>query len=242
MPCEGAARLRAGAVYGAHAGQELDWFHVEMMNIWEGVKLVSGVAVRRKMTGVFYIYCGQRQGGGRKDKEVRCYDASHPLPLDILRQLKCATTWTGLCVMRRRLKRGHARLLCLLRGGRLCAYGWVQQWGPFRRRLGWLTLDAVMLGPYWTAPSERGKGLYGRLLAHSIAVCPERDRKPLLIFARPGNWASLRGIEKAGFLRLGVYEVTSWLCHLVNRPRTIQQERSLGEVLAACRGDVSEGR
>ena len=141
----------------------------------------------------------------------------------------------GYFVMRRRLKRGDARLLCLMEQGKLCAYGWIQRWRPFRRRLAWLADDGIVLGPYWTAPSQRGKGFYGLLLGHSIALCPERYRKPLLIFARPDNKPSLRGIEKAGFVRLGVYEVSSWFFRTVNRHKTIQEDRSLADALRECR-------
>lgn len=109
-----------------------------------------------------------------------------------------------------RMRRGRARLLCLSADGRtLAAYGWLQDWRSFRRRFGALAPDGTMLGPYWTAPAERGRGWYGRLLARSLALCPP-DR-PALIYAAPENAASRRGIAKAGFRPLGEWEWRCWL-------------------------------
>jgi RimJ/RimL family protein N-acetyltransferase len=62
-----------------------------------------------------------------------------------------------------------------------------------------------MLGPYWTDENMRGKGYYGRLLNHSIAL--SANKMPLIIYTNPKNLSSKRGIEKAGFDFCGVYRI-----------------------------------
>ena len=143
--------------------------------------------------------------------------------------------------MAHRMKRDGARLVVLREENRLRAYGWIQGWRSFRR-LRWLAPDARCLGFYWTASADRGRGLYGRLLKHSIAVCEERDRLPLVIFTSPDNPMSQRGIEKAGFLRLGEYELRSWFGGLISRHRTIRQEYTLEQAMETCRAPPGAGR
>lgn len=107
------------------------------------------------------------------------------------------------------MRRGKARLLCFSEDGlQLDAYGWIQDWSLFRRRYGAIATEGVMLGYYWTAPAARGRGLYGRLLSHSLALC--RKDRPILIATTPDNTASQRGIVKAGFQSRGEWEVCSY--------------------------------
>ena len=64
------------------------------------------------------------------------------------------------------MKIGNAKLLCYSEyNQRLQAFGWIQTWKPFRHKFGRLAKDGVMLGPYWTEPHNRGRGLYGKLLS-----------------------------------------------------------------------------
>jgi GNAT superfamily N-acetyltransferase len=90
-----------------------------------------------------------------------------------------------------------------------------------------------MLGPYRVRPESRRQGLYGRLLAHSIAVCEDRHKVPLLIFSDTWNTPSQRGIEKAGFVRLGVYETTCSCFRLIFTYRIIEQDKTLEDVIGA---------
>lgn len=112
-------------------------------------------------------------------------------------------------VMAIRMRRGHATLLVLHRGGKVAAYGWLQSWRLFKDKFGPIAQNAVMLGPYYTAPDYRGQGLYGILLAESLRLAP-LDKLPV-IFTTPDNQPSLRGIEKAGFKPLGNWRISGWL-------------------------------
>ena len=164
------------------------------------VHLLRRFVLDRRRIG-FYGW-DPRQGSGAADPQVRVYERWQDIPRHF-RTVAVPSPWTD--AMFYRMKRGRAKLLCLSEDGRrLQAYGWVQDWSPFRRRYGAVAREGTMLGFYWTAPEERGRGLYGRLLAHSLTVCDLG--RPVLIAASPQNRASRRGIEKAGFRPLGEWE------------------------------------
>jgi hypothetical protein len=173
-----------------------------MHEIWDILKRL----VYEKKRFLFYGY-DPGQGAGRPDPCVKVYGSWKDIP-ESFRRRAVPAPWRS--AMRHRLRRGKARLLCLSEDGQhLDAYGWIQDWRPFRRRFGALARTGTMLGPYWTAPEARGRGLYGRLLAHSLSIC-DRDR-PILIGTSPENKPSQRGIEKAGFSLRGGWEIRLYL-------------------------------
>ena len=150
---------------------------------------------------LFYSY-DPAQGPGLPDPRIRVFVNWADIPAQF-RRVAVPSPWMN--VMYYRLRRGKARLLCLSEDGRqLDAYGWIQDWSVFRRRFGAVADRGTMLGFYWTAPARRGQGLYGRLLAHSLALCDKT--RPVLIATSPDNVPSQRGIEKAGFRRRGEWE------------------------------------
>ena len=121
-----------------------------------------------------------------------------------------------------RFRNKHATLLTLEEGGKVVAYGWVQSWQPFYRKFGAIFPEATMLGPYWTAPSHRGRGVYKTLLYRSLTLC-EPD-KPVAIYTSPGNIASQRGIKGAGFQYIGTYRVQLFFrCWPVVRKCSVNQ-------------------
>ncbi len=124
------------------------------------------------------------------------------------------------------------RLLYLAEGGRFLAYGWIRAWDPFPRRLRWLAPRGTILGDFWTAPESRGRGLYGRLLKHCLAIREDGREAAVIVYAATWNRQSLRGLEKAGFVRLGKYEIVSRFFGLVCSHRVISQERTLAEAQA----------
>lgn len=104
-----------------------------------------------------------------------------------------------------RIKSHQATFLCFLSDSEIIAYGWIQSWKPFKRKFRWLFEDGTMLGPYWTNPKFRGQGYYGRLLKHSIALVNKKS--PIIIYTIPENLSSQKGIEKAGFKKIGTYSI-----------------------------------
>jgi len=108
-----------------------------------------------------------------------------------------------------RLKWGDAKLLCYSDDGDdLQAYGWIQSWKQFKREFRMISGDGVLLGPFWTAPSQRGKGLYGKLLQHCLFHSPAT--MPVFIYTSPENTSSQRGILKAGFELVGEWIISMW--------------------------------
>ena len=152
-------------------------------------------------------------GGGAPEApapDVRAFERYEDIP-PALRDRLVARRY--LNVLYYRMKRRQARVLCLCDGDDPIAYGWIQSWAPFRRRFGSLFADAVMLGPYWTAPARRRQGLYARLLAHSLSLLDKR--LPIVIYTSVENVASQKGIEKAGFQLVGRYEISVFMRLLV---------------------------
>ena len=153
----------------------------------------------------FYAY-DPRQGTGQADARIRIYSTWAELPEAVRRRVLPRFRMNAMYY---RLRRGEARLLCHSADGeQVDAYGWIQDWRPFRRKFAALAREGLMLGPYWTAPEARGRGLYGRLLGQSLSVCL-KDR-PILIYTSPDNSASRRGIEKAGFQPRGEWQLDVW--------------------------------
>jgi RimJ/RimL family protein N-acetyltransferase len=154
---------------------------------------------------VFYRY-DTRQGEGQVDPRVQVYASWRALPIPFRTTVAPVPWWNAMV---HRMWRGQARLLCYVRDEtHLDAYGWIQDWEPFRKRFGAIAEHGTMLGFYWTAPSARGQGLYGKLLAHSLVLCPKDQ--PIVIATSPDNRASQHGIEKAGFQSLGEWELRLW--------------------------------
>lgn len=165
---------------------------------------------------VFYSYA-QSQGDGHEDNQIQVYSAYCDIPSPFRSEVlpHCL-----LNPMFYRLQRGGAKLLCFSRDGqRLEAYGWIQDWRYFRRQFKTISEKGVMLGPYWTSPASRRQGLYSRLLAKSLSLC-SKDHT-ILIYTSPDNAASQRGIEKAGFVRKGEWELFRWLW-VFSRIRNLQ--------------------
>lgn len=183
---------------------------------------------------VIYTYA-PRQGSGNTDNRVRVFDGKSAIPRDVIAEFQRSRSKPLWWVMWFRMKCRGAKLLYLSNEGRLWGYGWIERADPFLRRYRWITLRGTLLGYFWISPSQRGRGLYRHLLEHSIAICEDRKQVPLIVYADLSNQSSIRGLEKAGFARLGEYCVTSRLFGLVCRHTAISQEQTVADVLAGIR-------
>ena len=173
------------------------------------LEIAKKLVYERKLC-VFYRNTAA-QGDGESYSAIRVYETYAGIPSDIRKRVFRLRL---INVMYYRLKSGDAQLLCYSEDGEtLQAIGWVQSWVPFRRKFKEIADDGAMLGPNWTAPEHRGKGILGKLLLHSIFLCPKN--KPVLVYTAPDNIASQRGIEKVGFELMGEWVVTIWFRCLV---------------------------
>jgi GNAT superfamily N-acetyltransferase len=155
---------------------------------------------------LFYEY-DQNQGIGRVNACIKCYDSWSEIPEHFRKKVAPSPLMNAMYY---RILRGDAKLLCYSEdGNKLDAFGWIQDWRTFRIRFGAIAKTGTMLGPFWTAPEARGRGLYGRLLAHSLTCCSKEH--PIIIYTSPENKASLHGIENAGFRALGEWDFRMYL-------------------------------
>ncbi len=174
------------------------------------IRLVKKFIYERRLI-LFYSY-DSKQGEGCIDPRIQVYEKYNDVP-EYFRKTILPRPWIN--TMYFRMKRDGAKLLCYSEDGiRLLAYGWIQDWHPFRHRFRAIAKEGVMLGFYWTAPAARGQGLYGRLLSHSLHLC--KKEKPIIIATSPKNIPSQKGIEKAGVKFLGKWD---FLCCLRLRIR-----------------------
>lgn len=171
--------------------------------------------LRRREYRVFSADANQSIAGDTASVEV--YDMEHPPPDQLRKMYRAQITVVGTWLMFHRLRKGDAVLLVLREQDTLIGFGWIQRWKPLRREFWWLADRAVGLGPYWTHPSHRGRGVYGRLLARSLDECRRRQWDEIYIWAARTNRSSIRGIEKAGFRPLGTHRVSLYLGGLVRR-------------------------
>jgi GNAT superfamily N-acetyltransferase len=176
-------------------------------------------------TVVTYVFDSPLDDAVVADQDVVTYDRDHPPPDVVARQLFGGGLLWRLDVLRWRLRRGDAVAFCMLEGDALRAFGWLQEWAPpHSKRFGWISDHGLMLGPYWTHTAWRGRGIYGRLIAHSVAV--SEGRGPHLIFAKTHNTASRSGIEKAGFSPLCTFRLWLGPMRLWSRCRVLRTHSS----------------
>jgi hypothetical protein len=64
---------------------------------------------------------------------------------------------------------------------------------------------ALMFGPCFTEDAFRGRAMYPRMLQYAVNFLRNRQYGPFYICVSPDNLASIRGIEKAGFTRCGLW-------------------------------------
>lgn len=144
------------------------------------------------------------------DPGISTYDAVSGIPDNVLERLADAAGQFELFVMTGRMRRNGAVLAVLPGVESIIGYGWIQQWAPLRREFGWLAEDAVCLGPFWVHPNYRGRGVYGRLLTHTVVEAMRRGATNVFVWTDDGNRSSAHGIERAGFESVGRYHITLW--------------------------------
>ena len=162
------------------------------------------------------------QGGGVREVGIEVYDSGRLPPENVRAALDRHAGKLRSRVMLSRMRRHGGMLLTVMDGPILHGYGWVQTWRPVKREFWWLADNAICLGPYWTHPDLRGRGIYGRLLSRSLFECRRRGWDALYIWSGVDNAPSIRGIEKAGFRSLGRHRVSTYLFGRVRRHEVVE--------------------
>lgn len=99
---------------------------------------------------------------------------------------------------------GKAKLYCYRQGGELAHTSYVI---PKCCKFPFLESSDYEIGPCMTCPKFRGKGYYPTMLRY-ICSTVGSQKTTFYMIVDEENSASIKGIEKAGFTRCGVVEVS----------------------------------
>ncbi|MBN2411010.1 GNAT family N-acetyltransferase [candidate division KSB1 bacterium] len=172
------------------------------MSFREYIKKALEKTIYESKTVFIYEYDAVKQGEGQIDPEVTVFTKYSELDKSFRRII---LPYPLINPMFYRFKHPAVKLLTIHNETELFAFGWIQLCKHYyKKSFGDFVPDAMLLGPYWTNPDWRGKGYYGRLMLHSLALV-EKDRK-ILISTRTNNYPSIRGIEKSGFRLNGCFK------------------------------------
>lgn len=105
------------------------------------------------------------------------------------------------------MTRGRARVFYVRRNGKLVHTSYVL---PRCAKFPFLTEGDYEIGPCFTYPEFRGKGIYPAVLEHIRATCGN-ENTTFYMCVDENNGASIKGIEKAGFERSGEVYVAGFL-------------------------------
>lgn len=122
------------------------------------------------------------------------YDTYSGIPTWLQKELFKST----LSPMRKRLENASAKIYVVVDGDSLIASAWTQSMTPFLSRYGMEFENAIMLGPDWTHPNFRGKGLHPFLIRKRIESADAGTR--LLAVVEGGYKDSIKGFVKNGFV------------------------------------------
>jgi RimJ/RimL family protein N-acetyltransferase len=73
---------------------------------------------------------------------------------------------------------------------------------PRQYRFPFMTADDIQVGDTWTEPAERGRG-FARIALEKALEIPSIRKRFCWYIVEPGNQASIRVVEKAGFSLVG---------------------------------------
>jgi GNAT superfamily N-acetyltransferase len=169
------------------------------------------------------------------DDAVVEWRAPEPLPPAVHEQLfgggDRVFAWRQLALWRA----GRIRCFSLLMDGRPAAFGVIREWRLHRREYAWLGRPGPILGPAWTDPEHRGKGLHRRLLLHRLHAAATSGAERAYTAAALGNLVSRRNIERLGFRPRGCVAIRRACFRLIVRVRPLDEPAS---VLPGAAGDA----
>ena len=105
-----------------------------------------------------------------------------------------------------RTSRGKAKIYYLNDGDELMHTSYVV---PKCSKFPFLGTNDYEIGPCYTYPAHRGKGIYPKMLQW-ICNCVGNDDTVFYMIVDESNIASIKGIEKAGLKRCGTGEVSKF--------------------------------
>ncbi|HET6429728.1 MAG TPA: hypothetical protein VFJ30_15030 [Phycisphaerae bacterium] len=135
-------------------------------------------------------------------------DLSDPQRAFLRRRIRALTLWR----LMRWPRAGEGWVFLGRWDGEYCHYSFVTAARRYRKVFPVMEGGrALLIGPCLTDERFRGRSIFPRVLQHIVSTLSGQGVGPFYIHAAPGNHASLRAIEKAGFSRLGTWAGTRWL-------------------------------
>lgn len=157
------------------------------------------------------------------DPEIQLYSRENPMPDHVADDMARMMGAWALRVFKWRTARGHSRVYVFPAERGAASYAWVSDMCLYRKYFkiagpGW------MLGPYATREDHRRKGLYARLLRHTLTHLAGIDNRVRWAFADVDNVVPRRAMEELGFEPLGVYETHTAFFRLIARSKLISNK------------------
>ena len=167
-----------------------------------------GAFVFNKRKLVFYrlgvVSVDEREWSCPKGIKAAIFDDLRQIP-EKLRKEVFGRGWVNVLYFR--LMRKKAQVVVLTSDtGECVGYGWIQDWGLFRRLFKCVGDVDYMVGPGWIHPDYRGRRLHPVLLAERLRYLSPKAGT-VATFADAWNIASIRGIERVGFQWWGDVEM-----------------------------------
>ncbi len=108
--------------------------------------------------------------------------------------------------------RGKQKILCVENEKKeIIHYSFVI---PYCIKFQFMKKDDYCIGPCWTHPDYRGKGIYGNVLDYvSTTITLENNNADCYVLIRKANFASTNGIKKAKYIPVGTIKKTKILKH-----------------------------
>jgi GNAT superfamily N-acetyltransferase len=107
-------------------------------------------------------------------------------------------------------RRGNGWVFVAACDQKLCHYTFVTPARRYRRIFPMPEEEALLVGPSATDVEFRGRAIFKRVLAHVVHTLAERGHGPFYADTSVANTVSIRGIEKVGFQRCGVWAGKRW--------------------------------
>ncbi len=118
-------------------------------------------------------------------------------------------------------RRGEGWIFFAVCDQQLCHYTIVTPARQFQKMFPIIEPGTQMIGPCLTESAFRGRAIYPRLLSHVTRTVGELRRWPFYIYTHLANTGSIAGMEKAGFVRCGVWSGTQYLRGLITTSRRV---------------------
>ena len=127
----------------------------------------------------------------------------------------------GYELMMIRMRRGQARAYAPETDGAPVGCWFTQDWSLFQRSMGLRGESRLVLGPGWTDPPYRARGIFGWMMNHAISAEAQRGYPRPYGVAPVTNTPSRNGVKCSEAICPGCHEAPDGLWVLSNAPKAL---------------------